>query len=1653
MKFELVQAFPEFENVSSMTVSPSEEYIFVSGSKDGEFTGGMLRWDGSRYVPQEFEMSHGSPRFPVFSADEEWFALESRDGYILFYKKQNDRFVLTCELPREIPPNSEERVDLKPLFSPTGKYFVRSSTLITYSDESPFEPEEASFRVELYQRTGDQYAPLYMPLPDVDPSFGQDDSVIPFIVAVFVNDEDLRVNTGKLVPSGMSPLGAKITDCAEHQYRLEDGSVTLVSQNENGTYPLLEFFTPGVWFGVNEAMELILWDIRDGEIKEALRMELMSMSEDGVAAVMPMGFAVTDAGIITLIMEAAMDMMTEEITVEVYTLTYDGEEMHKTSIVTWDDVTTAELCLSSDGMFVLLHDVYYEEPSGEPSVLYVLDDGVWVPRNVADVPRGYIYNFLAGGKIAHVDQGAAMIFGLVPNLPHTYDYGEGTPEDPYQIHNVNDFKGIRDHLNSHFVLMSDIDLSAWSGRTQSSFSVGGNFFGGSIDGQGFTLTIGSWHGLFEDSSDFVTIKNLNIVGGSTVGDPALFENLSHGGHFENVSYTGRAKRGGLINVVSGGSLRLVNCSVNGEIEDGSGIVSEINTEEDVMLLGCSWSGYELRQGYNSPPPTRPYGGIAGNITTTGNVEIVDCSVRAEEISDNFGCGIAGNITAGGSITFSGCLVTDRGSGNGLLLAGNGLAGTIDASQNLVVEGCDVTLTIEDGSVGFGLFTEVVAQNVTITDCEIKETGSRNGIAEIITATGSLTIRHVTLDAKPARAGFAQTMSANDSLQIEDCEITIQQRTMGVNYNGGIAETITGKGAPVISRCHIKGSLGGPAIAENILHPEAIIQDCTFEGKCPAWGGFVARYEGDLLRCRLDGIVHMEDSSDRGKATAGLIGENHNQNAVMEQCVVRGGIAGPNPVGLAGLWAGNIDQCLVEANVYSNYDYLVTQKVYAAGLVGTLEESGSIKNSGFVGNITAVSGRALCGLVLEMKGIAENCFARANMEQDNPVGAISGLFDAVSNSDNIKNCYFAGQIIGGETAHGLVHSYGVIGEDEPSCYFATNEGVVDVWAISASEEELKLPSTLVGWDFDIWEIDPEYNRGLALLRCLKPHMKKDHILNGTGTKEDPYEIWTNDDFASLGEYGYGEGHIALMADLDFEGWTDRKTIALIPKRVTPIFQGLQGDFDGRGHTIRNITGPPLFLGTNGKIENLILENINIVGTGALIDNVNVRGSTIEFSNIRATGTVSGDGGGLVRQTTEATVTFNDCHFEGSLDQSGGILRRAYRGQVTMNGCTFKGNAINKSGGIVRFLDGNPADYINGFRTHYVRQCSSDGTFDDSGGIVFETLWCTTYFEDCVSKGTFSNQSAGFMINQYSAKTNFTRCKAEGIFSNSDGFCKYSGASYKDCHVKGSFKTEGEPLQAGGWGFVRWKPYSLVLRPSPNFEDCTFEGTMHQLVAKTTGAFASEAGSIIRCLAKMNIVIGDEAENPESTEIRFNGLADKAQLIEESAFVGTLMSDRPLVSCYGLSANVTGSVTNCFVRANLTSADKAIGFVGNLEGDLANSYFVGTLIAPETKMVDVYPASFDFEKPVTAHFIGEASDLWATKKTEEEMNAEGLPYWDFDSTWDSEGELPVLRWMEGMDLSAPPVEVPDEPKPEPKPRIPRVLLPNGPDPGVYVIQIAK
>ena len=119
--------------------------------------------------------------------------------------------------------------------------------------------------------------------------------------------------------------------------------------------------------------------------------------------------------------------------------------------------------------------------------------------------------------------------------------------------------------------------------------------------------------------------------------------------------------------------------------------------------------------------------------------------------------------------------------------------------------------------------------------------------------------------------------------------------------------------------------------------------------------------------------------------------------------------------------------------------------------------------------------------------------------------------------------------------------------------------------------------------------------------------------GTGTKDDPYEIATGAQLAYLGEnvksgtYGekYANTYFELTEDIDLGG----KEWAPIGETAADLIMGGQkyyvfsGNFDGNGHTIKNLTigteASPysgdvcgLFGATSGTIEDVVLENVSI-----------------------------------------------------------------------------------------------------------------------------------------------------------------------------------------------------------------------------------------------------------------------------------------------------------------------------------------------------------------------------------------------------------------------------------------------------------------------------
>ncbi len=171
--------------------------------------------------------------------------------------------------------------------------------------------------------------------------------------------------------------------------------------------------------------------------------------------------------------------------------------------------------------------------------------------------------------------------------------------------------------------------------------------------------------------------------------------------------------------------------------------------------------------------------------------------------------------------------------------------------------------------------------------------------------------------------------------------------------------------------------------------------------------------------------------------------------------------------------------------------------------------------------------------------------------------------------------------------------------------------------------------------------------------------------GSGTVEDPFQIWTVEHWKIWmnGDPNETENQsFILMADLDLQG-VDMKPIEKI---------GYEAVFDGNGHTIRNIVMHRLgtnyntgLIGENGGlIRNLKLENVDIVGDRYVGSLVAISGGLVE--SCASSGTVTGNMivGGLVGYNPYGTIL--SCHSRGTVI---GLTYSGYTGGLT--GLNYKG----------------------------------------------------------------------------------------------------------------------------------------------------------------------------------------------------------------------------------------------------------------------------------------------------------------------------------------------------------------------------------------------
>ncbi|GJM68914.1 hypothetical protein HMSSN036_11300 [Paenibacillus macerans] len=253
-----------------------------------------------------------------------------------------------------------------------------------------------------------------------------------------------------------------------------------------------------------------------------------------------------------------------------------------------------------------------------------------------------------------------------PITVRAFSAGDGTADTPYVITTAAQLDSVRYHLDGHFVLGGDIDLSGYSGGLGwTPIGISNAGFTGTLDGQGFTIRRltslrpgGASIGLF-GYIDGATITNLNlsdvnVLGYMYVGGLVGYMNTGtvSGVHAENVTIDGTSENlwfaGGLIGNMAAGTL----------IRSSATAVNLNATYYLGGLVGATGAASSITESYSS-------GELFINGANLGGL----VSTNSGTITDSYSLA---NIT-GASSTAGGLLGINRGAVLNSYAAGSSIA--------------------------------------------------------------------------------------------------------------------------------------------------------------------------------------------------------------------------------------------------------------------------------------------------------------------------------------------------------------------------------------------------------------------------------------------------------------------------------------------------------------------------------------------------------------------------------------------------------------------------------------------------------------------------------------------------------------------------------------------------------------------------------------------------------------------------------------------------------------------------------------------------------------------------------------------------------------------------------------------------------------------
>jgi hypothetical protein len=395
--------------------------------------------------------------------------------------------------------------------------------------------------------------------------------------------------------------------------------------------------------------------------------------------------------------------------------------------------------------------------------------------------------------------------------------------------------------------------------------------------------------------------------------------------------------------------------------------------------------------------------------------------------------------------------------------------------------------------------------------------------------------------------------------------------------------------------------------------------------------------------------------------------------------------------------------------------------------------------------------------------------------------------------------------------------------------------------------------------------------------------------GSGEPNNPYQISSVADWQELMATPTDWGrHFTLTSDID-----------LNDDPLNPIgnySNNFTGVFDGNDYVIcyarvdmpsGDYVGLFGYLGTNGQIKNLGVENTLVFGRNYVGGLVGYNSGTI--SNCYYTGDVSGNSyvGGLVGLNYR---TISNCYSTGPVNGSsyiGGLV--GWNGSSTISNC-YSTASVSGTGDYVGGLVGN--NYYYG----HISDCYSTGSVSGTGGVG----------------GLVGRNYGGTITNCYSSGSVSGNYSVGGLVGENSG-------AISNCYSTGS--VNGTGYYVGGL---------VGLNDNGSISNCYSTGSVTG--SRVGGLVGENYGTISNCYSNGSVTgtgfVGGLVGENYST---ISNCYSTGSVTGTGSYVGGLVG-----------WNGDGAISNCNSTGSVTGGSNVGGLVGtNDYGTITNCYSTGTV----------------------------------------------------------------------------------------------------------------